>query len=238
MDCTKVEQMLDDYMDGVITADCLAALEAHCMNCPECAQKLNATRTMKLLFSELPDETDVPLKTQAVWRSAIKAEAGKLRQKRLIRVAGGLAAALVLVMGATFALVNKPSDHGVIRSDALYADRSVTTIEADGRSTENAVADAYAAMPMHEFSMTVEDLNMICNYMSDLVYEYEGTLDTQRFEQAGKACANLYIEMPADNAMDFLQSVSHYNLDGDAAFSLENMGDADRLSILLVLTEG
>ena len=237
MDCTQVDRFLDEMMDEVISQDDLRALEAHCETCPVCAAKLNATRDMLRLFADMAPEADVPLNVQASWRRAVKEEAMKSGgMKRVYRYVAGIAAALVVAIGATFALNHRPAQD--LAPTAVEADmaRSVAMIEADGQ-TDDIVGEAIdtavsRAMPMHELTMTVEDLEKTCAYVADLVREYEGELDEQRFDEG----ANLYIDLPAENAPEFLNAVSPYDLsNGDMPEIDEAAGE--RVSILLSLKE-
>lgn len=237
MDCTQVDRLLDELMDEVISPDDLRALEAHCEACPACAAKLNATRDMLRLFADMAPEADVPLNVQASWRRAVKDEAKKTGgMKHVYRYVAGIAAAMVVAIGATFALNNRPAQN--IAPAAVEADmaRSVAMIEADGQSddiAEESIDTAVSrAMPMHELTITVEDLDRTCAYVADLVREYEGEVDEQRFD----AGANLYIDLPAENASEFLNAAAHYDLNnGDMP---EITGAAgERVSMLLVLKE-
>lgn len=238
MDCIKIDRMLDDYIDGVLAPDACAALEKHCMECATCAAKLRSADQLRMILSELPEEPDIPLKTQAAWRSAVKAEAGRQKRRRIWRMAGGIAAALVVAAGATFAIRDRvPARYGG-GAVPMLAEKSVAMIEADGRTAGSVDAGVDPAMPMHEYVMTVEDLGKTCDYVSDLVDEYEGSVDVQRFEQGGCEQANLYVEMPSENAADFMRAVGHFDTadGGSEAFSI-TPGDDGRTSILLVLKE-
>ena len=117
--------------------------------------------------------------------------------------------------------------------NALMAE-SVAVVEADGQEDSESIDTAASrAMPMIERRMTVEDLDRTCAYMADLAREYDGEIEDQRIE----AGANLYVELPAENAADFLSAAAHYDVDGtfDAACDVE--AEAGRVSILLVLEE-
>ena len=236
MNCIQVDQLLDDLMDEVISPDDLRALEAHCDDCPTCRSKLNATRDMLRLFADMAPEADVPLNVQAKWRSAVKAESKKVRAKSLYRWAAGIAAALVVAIGATF-MLNMPQSVSPLMEAAPMA-RSVTMIEADGlEASEEAIDTAVSRpMPTLELAMTVEDLNRTCAYMADLISEYEGGMDEQRFDKDGRACANLYIDLPAENAVEFLNAASHFDL-GHAEMPDIDASEADRVVMLLVLKE-
>ena len=116
-------------------------------------------------------------------------------------------------------------------ANGLMADEAM----AAGESIDTAVS---RAMPMHEWTVTVEDLDRTCAYMADLVSEYEGTLEEQRYETDGADCANLYIELAAENAGDFLEAAAHYDLDGTLAGAADDVDAEGRVSLLLVLRTG
>ena len=103
MNCTQLDQYLDAMLDGTLTADELQSVEAHCQGCAACAEKLKANRQMMRVFAEMAPEMDVPLTAQARWREAVRSEA-RVPARRSFRLIGGIAAALVVALGATFAL--------------------------------------------------------------------------------------------------------------------------------------
>ena len=239
MDCSQVDRLLDALMDDAMTQDERDALEAHCAACTECAAKLRATRDMMRLFADMAPEADVPLQVQANWRKAVKAEAGRRGTRRFYRLAGGIAAVLVVALGTTFALRSRPVEVNDTPVMDFALEQSVAMIEADGQVEEESIDTAVSRpMPMHEISMTVEDIGKTCEYMSDLVSEYEGEMDIQQFEEEGKACANLYIDLPAENAAEFLNAASHYGLDGGDIILSDGTAAGKRVSMLLVLKEG
>ena len=255
MNCEQIDRFLDAMMDGEINTKDMNALEAHCQTCAACAEKLKLNRQMMGMLSEMAPEIDVPLTAQAAWRSAVKAEAGKAKRARLYRIAGGIAAALVVAIGATFALRTPPKNlatdsaapetAGIMMAaeEAEYADEAPmmaaeyaaageALIEADGAAMMMDASRKSSAM--REVELVVEDLDRACEYVRDLVDEYEGTADMQRLEENGVPCANLYIELPAGNAGEFLRAAAHYDTSG-AEISADGFeGDGD-ISMLLVL---
>ena len=113
-----------------------------------------------------------------------------------------------------------------------YAAAGGALIEADGAAMMMDASRRSSAM--HEVEMVVEELDQACEYVNDLVEEYEGTADEQRFEADGVPCANLYIELPAENAGDFIRAAAHYDRSGGDVSRLSFDGDGD-VSLLLVL---
>lgn len=271
--CERIEPLFDLMMDDALTAADQALLDAHCASCASCADRRRATAALKRMFSELPPEMDVPLKAQAGWRGAVKAEAGRARRRLLTRWAGGIAAALVVAIGGMFAL-----KAGAPRQATNAAERSVAVIEADGQPlaatmsptlaplmaangavmaeaddieeaeeapeaeasevmlTKSMNATTAGASPMYEQNMAVEDLDRACAYMADLVAEYEGSLEVQRYEDNGAACANLFIDLPAENAADFLSAASPRDAGAEPDRG-QPAAEGGRASILLILTQ-
>lgn len=232
MNCAQTDAMLDALMDGTLPEADLEGLQTHCAQCAECAEKLRLTQGMRRMLSDLTPEMDVPLQAQAAWRKAVRAEADKRRHRNLTRWAGGIAAALVVAVGGMFALRQAPA------KDAPMAamEKSVAVIEADGEAFGESIDSAASlAMPMVERRMRVEDLDRTCAYMADLAREYEGSIEEQRFEADDAQCANLYIDLPAENAADFLAAAAHYDLDGGAEDLADVGGGDETVSILLTL---
>jgi hypothetical protein len=88
---------------------------------------------------------------------------------------------------------------------------------ADESMEEAAVADA---VPMRELTLSVDSIDDACGYIMDLVAEYEGTVDEQRFAEDDGSGVNLFIEIPAENAPEFLSAAAHY---GNASADAESM---------------
>lgn len=226
MDCSQIDRLLNDYMDDALTDDDLKRLEKHCELCADCRGQYLAARSMKTLFSEMTPEVAPSLQAQANWRRAVQAEARQRRRGRIARMAGGIAAALVVALGVTF-MLKGPGEGTRLRP--------VTAIEADGEAAmSNAAADE-AAAPIAEVHMMVSDVADACEYLQDLVSEYEGTLDTQPFE-AGERGANLYIRLPAENLPDFIEAAAPYDVTG-ALEAPEMNTDAPHVELLMVVTE-
>ena len=291
MNCTQLDQYLDAMLDGTLTADELKLVEDHCQGCAACAEKLKANRQMIRVFAEMAPEMDVPLTAQAKWRNAVRSEA-RVPARRYFRLIGGIAAALVVALGATFALKTPAGDRASLsavqtgeltqetKGDAGMLNAAMTpeyeaaesdkrmlsatmapvleaadaaVIEADGAAEADAMADEAAedmeaavefaaeaakqplkcaAAPMREIGMVVEDVNRVCDYARDLAQEYEGDIDIQPFDEDGAACANLYVDLPAANAPEFLEAIRHFDQSGAPKDAFNVDGET---SLLLVL---
>lgn len=267
MNCTQIEQYLDVMMDGALSTEDLNAVEAHCRDCAACAEKLKVNRQMMRVFEEMAPEMDVPLAAQAAWRGAVKREAARKKQRHLYRYAAGIAAALVVAVGATFALKVPAKDATSVRNlsvetageygvdyeesyaaayDAAPEEASeAALIEADGAVMDMAdmameadmgARSKAAGAPMHEVTMTVDDVERVCEYAQDLALEYEGHVDIQRFDEDGAPCANIYVDLPAKNAGEFFEAIWHFDRSGAALEPIGmGAGGDGNLSVMLVL---
>ena len=189
MNCTQTEQYLDAMMDGTLDAEALARLEAHCRECPACAEKLKVNRQMMRVFAEMAPEMDVPLTAQAAWRSAVKRESGKVRQRRAFRYVGGIAAALVVALGATFALrTNVNRNSMAMLPAAMEADYADSEAAAeDAPEAESAVTEG--AMEA-ERAATKAAVNVEANAVSDAAFiEADGAAEAPMMFSASEPMA-------------------------------------------------
>ena len=254
MDCNRLEEYLNLYLDDALSEEQRTALEAHAAECEACGREYAAARQMKALLAELPDEMDVPLPAQAQWRTAVKAEAGKARIRKLYRYVGGIAAALLVLFGAGLLLrPGTPNAADSVIANSMDAAgyesawegepelKSLMMVEADGQSVEKATeapesAAIADAVPMREISLKVADLEEACEYFHDLIEEYEGTLDEQRFDSNGQPCANLFVKLPGENSAEFIQAAARYaHSPAEEPDIAESMEEGDLVSMLLVL---
>ena len=239
MNCAQTDALLDALLDDALTEPDRAALQAHCAGCSCCGEKLRATQALRDMFSEAAPELDVPLTAQAGWRTAVTEVAAR-RRRGLTRWAGGIAAALVVTIGGFFALrgpsaATDAAPRAIMEKSATFERDSVAVVEADGEAMESIGTAAFRAMPMVERRMAVEDLDSTCAYMTDLVREYEGTLEERRYEADGARCADLSIDLPAENAGDFLAAAAHYDSNGTFGEAPDVTVAEGRVSMLLVL---
>ncbi len=125
-------------------------------------------------------------------------------------------------------------------------------VEADGVADEAvAIADfemdmavsdeAYEAeeaasgqrAPACELTLKVDDVAVACDRIRDLALEYEAVADIQA---AGDGGANVFVEIAAENAGDFLNAVAQIDASGEAADVPELTGGG-RVLVLLALRE-
>lgn len=144
MNCDQINEMLDLMLDGALTDEQRAAMEAHGRECPACAAAIRQATQLKALFSDMEPEVDVPLEAQAGWRNAVRKAAGQRRRARLYRWLGTVAAVAVLGVGIMLGLRGMP-----VRNAAISAvEQSVRSEEASlPLETREPVAAPEGAMP-------------------------------------------------------------------------------------------
>ena len=113
IDCKFFTEHLDGYLDSELDQETRQLMHRHAANCPPCAERLESMTRLLTMCAELDEGLAVPLEVQAAWRKAIREEAasrskgradkGKAKGARIRRWAGGIAAALILLVGGTFA---------------------------------------------------------------------------------------------------------------------------------------
>lgn len=118
MNCTEFSNLLDAYLDGELSPEEAARLEAHAASCAECGALMALRRDCR----DMDEALDVPVSFSAAWRQAIREEADKERKadgKRVFRRILTAAAALVFVVGGAVATRNRvlPSGEAVQAPD-------------------------------------------------------------------------------------------------------------------------
>jgi len=241
LNCSEVNELLDRLMDNDLDEDMRAALEMHAQSCPQCAENIRATIEMKEMLDGMDDEAEVPLAAQAAWRKAVKQEAVRMHMRKTHRAFGAVAAAVVVFIGVGFAVSFGNVDTKIPTDDALKTEvnfdetaaKGIAVIESDGAeaSVARAVPEMAKVRALTEFIYTVESIDSACGYISDLVAEYEGSVDEQRVEDNK---ANLYISLPAENVEDFLTASSYLDVSGQL-YESTDLGSVGNVSILIVL---
>lgn len=138
MSCESFMSQLDAYLDDALSAEEMRRMDAHADECAKCAQELNAGRQLVQMLRGMDDGIAVPLDVQAGWRRAVKKEISARKRKRLYRVFGTVAAALIVMIGSTFALRGTGMDAFPVQAGANEA--AVNTYAAEGAPTVRRIA--------------------------------------------------------------------------------------------------
>lgn len=246
MNCEQLRAKLDAYMDGELSDVELREMEAHAATCESCRLEFQSARLVRETLADLPEEVAVPLDVQAGWRRAVREEAKRggvsstsehvaanehaaaKPKRRWLRAVYAVAAALVLVIGAS-AMMNGVTDRMSVRSNsnemesmaldevpelpaplAAAALPTSAVIASDGEiaNAEFAPDEAYAARREY----IADDLDGACASVEALVEEYSGSCTSER--SAGGATYR--VELPREYLDDFLSAVSHVGAEQEA----------------------
>ncbi len=232
MNCEQLRRLLDAYMDGELSDAQLREMEAHAAACEDCRREFEAAKLVRDALGSLPEEVDVPLEAQASWRRAVREEAGRdawpdertaayVRAKRnsshrWMRAVYAVAAALVLVLGATAMLGRMParkaveplmvaaSEDAASESGAAAASPTQAVVARDGDVEASTLLqdESYAARKAYG----AEDFAAACATVEELTEEYGGKFTT---DQTGGGWAVYRVELPREYLEDFLSAVSH-----------------------------
>lgn len=138
MSCESFMSRLDAYLDDALSAEEMRRMDAHADECAKCARELNMGRQLVQMLRGLDDGIVVPLDVQAGWRRAVRKEISARKRKRLYRVFGTVAAALVVMIGSTLALRGTGMD--VFSVGTSPNETAVGTYAAVGASAERRIA--------------------------------------------------------------------------------------------------
>ena len=218
MNCEEMRAKLDAYIDGELSQDALRAFEEHAAACAECKRELELAKLVRDALEEMPDEAAVPLNVQASWRNAVRAEAKRKKNRRWMRAAYGIAAALVVVIGATAMMRNMPAPDQLQTERRIAVEPTDAVVARDGELEAAAIAveeGDYAAWKKYQ----TEDMGSACVSVEALIQEYSGGYTLHMYTEDGQPGSDYVIyriELPREYLSDFLSAVSHIGAEQDS----------------------
>ncbi len=154
MNCEKFRELLDSYIDDALTNEEIALMKAHAEKCDSCKEDLRLSDIIKDEVRGMDDDIVVPLQAQAAWRNAVRKEIRAKKVKKAYKAMSGVAAAIVVLVGTTFAMretgalppkydtptVNEPAVMTMVHKDEAVSDGAMpeTAMMARTVSTSNA----------------------------------------------------------------------------------------------------
>lgn len=232
MDCNGFAKLLDAFTDGELNGARRAEFLKHAAECPDCARELEAAKTLQDVLGDMR-ETPVPLKAQAAWRNAVRAEARRRRGARLRRYAC-MAAALVLALGGVFMLSGKKPAENVGETTALgviaATDDPASFIAKDGASSSDTAQADYDALE----KLTVGNLDSASATVEELCGEYGAQYSVDNASAGGRREATFRISINGALFDEFLASVKTVGRETDA---LRGEFGGDRIMFYVRLTE-
>lgn len=106
MTCQRIQNQLDDYLDGTLAMQAYTAVERHAAECPDCARLIGRGETLKGTLAAMPVEGPRPeffeqALAAAANRSVSSTPKRILHRWRVSALAAGLAAAAIVVLLTT-----------------------------------------------------------------------------------------------------------------------------------------
>ena len=198
------EPKLYDYAEDSCTDEEKIAVEAHLASCPACRENLSGIRWMLAALKEsVPDpERDIAgavaekIRTGQTGREKVLRPAALSSPRRWVKIAGGIAAALVLTVGlvSIAPVFFSSSDNAVNGGRALYAaqDNRVTDPDAEPMPTDAAsVKEEAAEVQKSEGSVISHSSGYANDYESEAAEE--ATMMAAEAEQT-KNAIDVYAE--------------------------------------------
>lgn len=211
MNCEKVRYLLDLYIDDEITRADAYEVSQHAKVCPACAREIQAAKLMRKAIRDMDDNIDVPLKARAAWRNAVREEARKRKSRVVLRAIYGVAAALVLVVGATVAMQGKDAAP-LLQSAPAAVSEPVAVRELVARdgmiqqeSMEWQSGETYSAWK----KITTDQPDRASATLESLAQEYSGSLTMLE----DGVCR---IEIPAAYLEEFMGAASRIGTEVDS----------------------
>lgn len=211
MDCEKFRAMLDAYIDGELNADEAQALINHANTCAPCAKELEAANALKDMLRQMKDvEVPVPLQAQAAWREAVRGEARRRKMRRWVRIAGTVAAAIVLVAGSTLILNRQAGSEFPQQASTLALPENETRIIARDGDADVATAAAGQETDYSAWrKIATTDIPAAMDTVASLAQEYSGNYSCT----AEDVCC---VELPYAYMNDFLNAVKAIGVELDS----------------------
>lgn len=146
MTCKEFQARLSELIDNELPDAQETEMYAHAEACEACDRLLRQTMQVVAGLNELPSSVPVPLEVQAAWRRAIRREPAERRRRgleRFSRAAAGVAAALLVLCGATW--MSRMSPAAPVSTDGRGPQVETAAYTASGDEGAQAAYDASSA---------------------------------------------------------------------------------------------
>lgn len=140
MTCEEFRERLSELVDGELSDEQETRMYAHAEECAPCEELLRQTMRVVAELNQLEPSVPVPLEAQAAWRRAIRSERtparGSGRIVRFSRAVAGVAAALLILCGATW--MSRLPGPGQTEAPSGGETVAVTALSAEMQGAQNA----------------------------------------------------------------------------------------------------
>lgn len=248
IDCKFFTEHLDQYLDSELDQQTRGQMHRHAANCPSCGERLESMTRLLTMCAELDEGLTVPLEAQAAWCKAVRAEAAGQGQRKagakgamFRRWAGGIAAALVLLVGGTFAyrLGGEAPQQAASQTQSAYSKSAATGyyLDAQAPATDNLSAVRMEAdgevddAVLSDEGVVTSDAGEDSGYQAVVLRTAERTLQTTGFDQSLQSVQDLvgeyqgYFEQSTVNGQSFEEGGQGRTADLIARVDSESLDD-------------
>lgn len=235
MKCEEFIHLIDAFIDDELDTDKTQEMQFHAQNCDKCVCELRLAEQLRDMLRGMDDAVIPPLSAQAAWRDAVKAEDRSRRMRRLYKVCGSVAAAVVLVAGCAAgirAFSGRDQSAAVVPADA---NAGIVYVASDGdKATPTANARTLNIAGDMSFGMTAslkleaDDPMAACGSIASLATEFNGYTNTPN---SSDTSAYIVAYIPYDNIEQFIDSLDYVG----AAEDVNIVGDGGD-SVMVTIT--
>ncbi|MCC6207933.1 MAG: zf-HC2 domain-containing protein [Gammaproteobacteria bacterium] len=192
MNCSAVDRLVDDYLDGALTPDEVATLEHHATECPSCRTLLASERDLRQALRDLP----VPAPSEAFFDRAI-AQAVTRNHRQYRRMPGlGLALAASVMMVFAVGILYKSGP-------APVQDIPGLAIALNQHQDVSLVLESEQSMEKARFTIRLPEGIEVSGYPGQRELSWEGSL------AQGKNLLVLPVEAHSGRGGDLVAVVTH-----------------------------
>lgn len=235
MKCEEFIQLIDALIDGELDLTKTQEMQLHAQNCDKCACELRLAEQLRDMLRSMDDDVVPPLSAQAAWRDAVKSEARSRRMRRLYKVCGSVAAAVVLMVGCVAGIRVFSGNNASDAVAPVTADAGIVYVASDGDEaapTANAralkLADDISYGMTASLKLEADDPMAACGSIASLATEFNGYTDTPN---GSDTSAYIVAYIPADNIEQFIESLDYVG----AAEEAKVVGDGGD-SVMVTIT--
>ena len=223
MNCIKFRELLDGYIDDALSNEEIAFMKAHAEACEKCGEELRFSDMIKKEIRGMDDDVVVPLQAQAAWRNAVRKEIKARKLRKAYKAVSGVAAALVVLIGTTFAMRETgalPPKY-VLPEDNVSAVMTANTMDEDmaAFAMPETAMKARMAVPSIEFVIEsdgeTDDLIVGVSDGDNIIKSADITLESASIENDARAIYDLaeeYEGYVSEDIRDYAMYASHAEL--------------------------
>ena len=213
MKCEEFVRLIDALIDGELDLTKAQEMQFHAQNCDKCAHELRLAEQLRDMLRGMDDDIVPPLAAQAAWRDAVKAEARSRRMRRLYKICGSAAAAVVLMVGCVAGIRAFNGNDVSNQAAPVEADSGFVYVASDGDEaspTAHArtldLADDISSGMTASLKLEAEDPMDACDSIASLAVDCDGYTDAPN---GSDTSAYIVAYIPADNFDLFIESLDY-----------------------------